>query len=341
MIRGSARMYPPISNNSSSTFGEYFGRILNISQMDFQYAFWQMSRLLVSPSRVYVCNLTAFHCPDHVLSIMLNPQTIPIAPSSPFSYNSTKTRQMIRGQFARDDPAFIVILLALMITSNMIYTIFFGHHSFWNFLAVILESVFFDFLLMTSVCSSSIWFISNKYLSINSPHHLGQSGHHHSYHLPGHSDGNQVEWLYSFDVHCNSYFIYFMISNVLVLLLTPILLQKSLFSLILGNSIFLVAVIGYFYVTFLGYDGMLKSPLISTHLYSSPALSVVIMHCTLTMNSSADHQTFRKIVVSIAIHRRALHSVDVAAFPFGTLPIALSLRISYAVIGRSENERRD
>jgi len=163
---------------------------------------------------------------------------------------------MIRGQFARDDPAFIVILLALMVTSNVIYTVFFGHHSFWNFVAVILESVFFDFLLMTSVCSSSIWFISNKYLSINSPRHFGQSGHHHSYHVAGSNDGNQVEWLYAFDVHCNSYFIYFMISNVLVLLLTPILLQKSLFSLILGNSIFLVAVIAYFYVTFLGYDAL-------------------------------------------------------------------------------------
>merc|ERR1712087_729779 len=129
-------------------------------------------------------------------------------------------------------------------------TVFFGHHSFWNFFAVILESVFFDFLLMTSVFSSSIWFISNKYLSINAPHHG------HSYHAAGSGDGNQVEWLYAFDVHCNSYFIYFVISNVLVLILTPILLRQSLFSLILGNSIYLIAIIAYFYVTFLGYDAI-------------------------------------------------------------------------------------
>lgn len=197
-------------------------------------------------------------CPYHVAVTFPGSHLVTYSVCSR-SYNSTKTRQMIRGQFARDDPAFIVILLSVMITSNMIYTVFFGHHSFWNFLAVILESVFFDFLLMTSVCSSSIWFICNKYLSINSPHHHGHSGHHHSYHLAGNSDGKQVEWLYSFDVHCNSYFIYFMISNVLVLLLTPILLQKSLFSLILGNSIFLVAIIGYFYGTFLGYDGSSQS----------------------------------------------------------------------------------
>eukprot|EP01084_Bolivina_argentea_P256618 432107_1 len=135
MMRSSGRLYPTFMNNSSSTIGEYLSRIFFLSQMDFQYALWQMSRLLVSPSRVY---------------------------------NSTKTRQLIRGQFARDDPAFIVILLSLMTILNIIYTIFFGHHSFWNFVAVILESIFFDFLLVTTILSSLFWFVTNKYLSINS-----------------------------------------------------------------------------------------------------------------------------------------------------------------------------
>eukprot|EP01084_Bolivina_argentea_P242438 406701_1 len=212
-------MRPSLMNNSSS-FGEYLSRILNISQMDFQYALWQMSRLLVSPSRVY---------------------------------NYTKTRQLIRGQFARDDPAFIVILLCLMITSNIIYTIFFGHHSFWNFIAVIVGSIIFDFLLMTTVLSSVFWFITNKYLSlhVNSSSNKPLKATHNGY-----NDGNKVEWLYSFDVHCNSYFIYFVISNIFVLILTPVLLQKSLFSLILGNSIYFTAIIAYFYVTFLGYDAL-------------------------------------------------------------------------------------
>ena len=58
MMRSSGRLYPSFINNASSAVGvgEYLGRILNISQMDFQYALWQMSRLCVSPSRVYVCN---------------------------------------------------------------------------------------------------------------------------------------------------------------------------------------------------------------------------------------------------------------------------------------------
>ena len=54
MMRSSQRLYPTFMNNSSSSIGEYLSRILNISQMDFQYALWQMSRLLVSPSRVCV-----------------------------------------------------------------------------------------------------------------------------------------------------------------------------------------------------------------------------------------------------------------------------------------------
>ena len=69
-------------------------------------------------------------------------------------------------------------------------------------------------------------------------------------------DGNGIEWLYSFDIHCNSYFIYFIISNVILLLLTPIMYhESSTFSLILGNSVYLIAIIMYFYITFLGYQG--------------------------------------------------------------------------------------
>lgn len=162
-----------------------------------------------------------------------------------------------------------------MILLNISYTIFFGHHSFWNFIAVILESIFFDFLLATTILSSIFWYISNKYLSINSSSNNKQNI---NYNLVGNNinngnsdfDSNKVEWLYSFDVHCNSYFIYFIISNVLVLILSPILLRKSLFSLILGNSIYLASIIAYFYVTFLGYDGMY-------YLYHISLLFVVII----------------------------------------------------------------
>ena len=144
-------------------------------------------------------------------------------------------------------------------TSNFIYTIFFGHHSFMNFIAIILESIFFDFLLVTTILSSIFWFITNKYLSINSSINNKQNINYNNINQNANDfNSNKVEWLYSFDVHCNSYFIYFIISNVLVLILTPILLQKSLLSLILGNSIYLAAAIAYFYVTFLGYDGMNK-----------------------------------------------------------------------------------
>eukprot|EP01084_Bolivina_argentea_P186249 321075_1 len=109
------------------------------------------------------------------------------------------------------------------------------------------------------------------------------------------NDGNKVEWLYSFDVHCNSYFIYFIISNVIVLILTPILLQKSLFSLILGNSIYLTAIIGYFYVTFLGYDAL---PIIQQSeklLYPLPIiiiLYIISMLCHFSLIQSLLHYHF-------------------------------------------------
>ena len=207
---------------------EYLRRLFNRSQMDFEYALWQMSRLCISPSQVYL---------------------------------STKTRKEIKGKWARDDPAFIVILLILMLISNIIHTIIFGEKRFLNFIAVILETIFFDFMFISGILSIIYWIISNKYLidsnnnnnnSVSQITNLISNELNNRYNF----DGNNIELGYSFDIHCNSYFIYFIINNIIVLILSPILLRQNTLSLILGNSISLFAFISYFYISFLGYNGM-------------------------------------------------------------------------------------
>lgn len=41
-----------LEQNRMQKASKYFRRLLKVRQMDFEYAFWQMLQLLVSPSKV-------------------------------------------------------------------------------------------------------------------------------------------------------------------------------------------------------------------------------------------------------------------------------------------------
>lgn len=72
--------------------------------------------------------------------------------------------------------------------------------------------------------------------------------------VPG---GQEVEWLYAFDIHCNAYFPLFMLLYVGQYILLPVLLmESSYFAVILSNTLYAVAFVYYFYVTFRGFVGM-------------------------------------------------------------------------------------
>eukprot|EP00494_Astrolonche_serrata_P034203 UN34472 len=153
------------SQVSSISMGEYLSRIFRWSQMDFQWAAWQMVKLCTEPALVA---------------------------------KYTKHRKQRKNQWARDDPAFVVILVFLLIISSTAYSIAFGanlKHWIWG----VLKSVIIDFLAVGFVISSATWFIANNYLYRERLHAVQQ----------------KTEWLYSFDVHCNGYVPLFFLSHVL------------------------------------------------------------------------------------------------------------------------------
>ena len=101
-----------------------------------------------------------------------------------------------------------------------------------------------------------------------------------------HSVEQEVEWLYAFDVHCNSFFLLFLVVYVIQVVSTlcnfcgfsmmssfekqffslPILLSNSFVSLVLSNLLYGVGFGAYYYVTFEGYMGV-WSPLITSFLH--------------------------------------------------------------------------
>lgn len=137
------------------------------------------------------------------------------------------------------DPAFVAIMVYFMSVAALGYTVAF-HHSFVGFLKGILYSLIVDFALVGVLTSSLAWYLANHYLLID--------------HLGSHTTEQNVEWLFAFDIHCNSFFPLFIVLYVLQYFMLMLLMRDGFFSCLIANSLYAGAFTYYLYVTFLGYD---------------------------------------------------------------------------------------
>ena len=74
-----------------------------------------------------------------------------------------------------------------------------------------------------------------------------------------HSIEQEVEWLYTFDIHCNGFFPLFIILYVAQYYLAPFIMGDDFLSLFVANSLYAMAFAYYHYVSFLGYSGQFHS----------------------------------------------------------------------------------
>ncbi|KAL3188443.1 hypothetical protein MRX96_003420 [Rhipicephalus microplus] len=191
---------------------KFLRRLIHVRHMDFQFAMWQMLYLFVSPQKVY----------------------------RNFQY-----RKQTKDQFARDDPAFLV-LLGLWLVASSVGFVLILRISFLGFLKFLLWVIFIDCIGMGVLVATALWVISNKYL------------------LKPTCRTEDVEWGYAFDVHLNAFF--------------PPLVVLHVFQLFFSRSL------GYYiYITFLGYSAL--PILKNTHIFLYPlALLFVCYVVTLVCN---------------------------------------------------------
>jgi len=201
-----------------------FGRrLLYVRQMDFQYALWQAHKLLFSPQALY----------------------------KNFQYRKTT-----KGQFARDDPAFLVLLASTFALT----TISFGvmvHLPLLDMLYLCLWFVCVDCVGLGMVAASCFWLFCNKCL-LQHPR----------------SSGNKIEWGFCFDVHLNSFLPFFVILHGAQLPFLWFILNQHYFSLLLGNTFWLVAAGYYWYITFLGYN--IQPQLQKSSVYLAPLVATAL-----------------------------------------------------------------
>ncbi|KAG6432959.1 hypothetical protein SASPL_104555 [Salvia splendens] len=167
-----------------NSFFPYLRRIVKWQQMDIEYTFWQMLNLCTSPKVVWNVSIISF--------------TV---------YQHTKYHKQTKNQWARDDPAFVVICSLLLSVSLVAYCAAYDH-SAGHAVFVVISTLFIHFFVIGAILATICWlnvevlargksggmirFFTNNYLREEAPN---------SYVVE-----QRVEWLYAFDVHCNSFF---------------------------------------------------------------------------------------------------------------------------------------
>lgn len=192
---------------------EYARRLLRYRQMDFEYTIWQMAYLCVSPRRVY---RTALY------------------------HSRTKY------QWARDDPAFVVLLLYLLCVAGVAWCIAFGCSKPLQLFSKLLYVAIVDFFAFGVVIATVGWLISNHYLQ------EGAASSDDRYTAVEHRE--TVEWRYALDIHCNGFLPIVLLLHVAQFVLLPLLLRDGYMALLLSNALYAAAFSAYHYISFLGYS---------------------------------------------------------------------------------------
>jgi UNC-50 family len=111
-------------------------------------------------------------------------------------YKTAYYRKQTKNHWYRDDPAFCVVLVTFLGVSAIAYSVAF-RMSIIGTISFFLYSILWNFLgcgiILATICRE----IANRHLSSNSnlSTHVKQ----------------QVEWFYSFDIHCNAFFTIFVL----------------------------------------------------------------------------------------------------------------------------------
>jgi len=183
---------------------KYLYRLFRLGHMDFEFAVWQMIYLFISPKKVY----------------------------RNFQY-----RKQTKNQFARDDPAFLVLLGIWFIISATGLSLALRLH-FLGFIKFLFWVVFVDCVLVGVVVATLFWLFTNRFMRTS-------------------SSTDDVEWGYAFDVHLNAFFPPLLILHVFQLFFYNVLISQDLFiARLFGNTLWMIAVSYYGYITFLGYSSL-------------------------------------------------------------------------------------
>ncbi|KAG9066153.1 Protein unc-50 [Linnemannia hyalina] len=145
-------------------------------------------------------------------------------------YRNIHYHKQTKNQWARDDPAFMVILSGLLGCSAVVWGLVYGHGMI-GILRMSLYMVFVDFVVIGVIVATVCW--ASVY-----------------------STDQSVEWQYAFDIHCNAFMPVIVLLYIIQLVFMKILLKDAWICTLLGNTLYMTAIVYYCYITFLGYNAL-------------------------------------------------------------------------------------
>ncbi|KAG8474094.1 hypothetical protein CXB51_034152 [Gossypium anomalum] len=209
----------PSTSRPNSMFPQYLRRIVKWQQMDIEYTFWQMLHLCTAPKRSQDFD-RRLPVVSGGLLLGNDGSIVHMNYYGGCSYQHTKYHKQTKNQWARDDPAFVVICSLLLAVATIAYCAAYDH-SAAHAVFVVISVLLFHFLLTGVFLATCCW-------------------------------------LYAFDVHCNSFFPMFVMLYVIHYFVSPLLVAHGFIPELLSNLLFMVAASYYHYLNFLGYDGETK-----------------------------------------------------------------------------------
>ncbi|KAG5313739.1 UNC50 protein, partial [Acromyrmex insinuator] len=230
---------------------KYLRKLLKFEQMDFEFAMWQMIYLFVAPQKVYrnfQNRKRTLHTdiPDILIAYIL------VLRFLHWIFTETKSH------FARDDPAFLVLVMGCFCISTIGLGLMLNLRIF-QFTKLLLYMMFIDYLVVGLLIATIFWFITNRYLRIDRT--------------------QDVEWGYAFDIHLNAVFPPLVILHILQLFLYNGLINNDTFwGRFIGNTFWFISIGYYIYITFLGYASI--EILHKTHLILSTLPIMLLTYIT-------------------------------------------------------------
>lgn len=157
-------------------------------------------------------------------------------------YKFAKYRKKTKNQWARDDPAFALVQVGFLLVSTAAWgvAVLGTRLTLAKFALCFLNDVLGYWLAGGVVLSGVAASIANAKLIEHSVHSVAQT----------------VEWLYAFDIHCNGFFVAFLVTHVAQFLLLPILLTDSTVATVVSAALWALALSAYFFITHLGYRAL-------------------------------------------------------------------------------------
>lgn len=125
---------------------KYLRKLLKFEQMDFEFAVWQMIFLFVAPQKVY----RNFQNRKRTLSLNNYAKRYTMTYLIHYVFAETKS------QFARDDPAFLVLVTCCLCISTIGFAIVLSL-KFFQFIKLLFYMVFIDYIAVGLLIATIFW----------------------------------------------------------------------------------------------------------------------------------------------------------------------------------------